>query len=56
MYFIGAMFTAGFIMTMHDEKSKWYIDLIAIILWPIYLGYVIGEKNKKKKEDKSEDA
>ena len=51
MYFIGAMFTAGYIMTMRDEKSKWYIDLITIILWPIYLGYVIGE-NEKKKEDK----
>ena len=39
IYFIGALFVLG----MVDGDEKWYRVLFAMLLWPMYLGFVVKE-------------
>ena len=47
LYLIGFMFTIGLKSVLEkDEQSTWE-GVIAVVLWPLYLGWVVGDLIKK---------
>jgi len=40
IYNIGMLFTLGFIMG--GKEHKWYKELLVVMLWPCFLGYIVS--------------